>query len=52
MCFVIIIVTIFTLMSKPETEEELKALKSKVKDPAIKKAIEEKLKAIKQPVLK
>ena len=39
-------------MSKLKTEEELKALKEKVKDPEIKKAIEAKLKAIKEPVYK
>lgn len=37
---------------KPQTEQELKALKEKVKDPAIKKVIEDKMKQIKQPVCK
>ena len=39
-------------MSKPETEQELKALKEKVKDPEIKKVIEAKLKAIKEVIYK
>ena len=39
-------------MPKQTKEEELEALKSKVKNPEIKKSIEDKQKAIKEPICK
>ncbi len=42
----------FYTMSKQTKEQELEAIKSKVKNPEIKKSIDEKLKAINEPVKK